>query len=52
MLKFSHTFDGSIAKVGSLEFEVTKQSISQPTGLEAIGEKRFEKGELEKGSWH
>ena len=40
-LQFTLGFDGHIAKVGSLEFQVTKESIAQATGLPHIGDRWF-----------
>ena len=40
-LQFSLGFDGHIAKVGSLEFSVTEESISLATGLPRTGDRWF-----------
>lgn len=51
-MEFSRTFDGRKSIIISLQFQVTKNFISQATELPALGEKWFKKGELEKGVWH
>lgn len=51
-IAFPRNFDGSQAKVGSLEFTVMEESISQARGLPAVGEKWYKKEKLENNLWH
>lgn len=48
---FFRTFDGSRAKVCSLEFPVTEESISQAIGFPAVRKKWFKREKLEKKLW-
>ena len=50
-LEFTQNFDGSQAKVGSLEFAITKESISHNTGLATVGEQWSKKEKIEKKLW-
>lgn len=51
VLEFAQTFEGGRARVGSLEFEVTKESIVQATCLPTTGEQWFKKEWLESKQW-
>ena len=45
-LQFALGFDGHIAKVGSLEFPVTEESIALATGLPCTGDRWFKNLQL------
>jgi hypothetical protein len=44
---FAQSFDGSKAKIGDLQLEVTEDSIAQATGLAWEGERWFKNAKLE-----
>ena len=41
--QFVETFDGNKAQIGNLTLSITKEFISQVTGLPQVGEKWFKK---------
>lgn len=49
--EFACNFDGRTSKIGSLQFQEIDNSISQATQLRIMGDKWFNKGEVEKGVW-
>jgi len=50
-LGFARTFKECRAKVGSLEFEVTEESMVRAIGLSTMGEKWFKKERIERKIW-
>jgi hypothetical protein len=48
---FAQSFDGSKAKIGDLQLEVTEDSIARATGLSQEGEKWFKNAKLEGMPW-
>jgi hypothetical protein len=49
--EFALSFDGCRAKVGDVQIEITKEFLSQATGLPLNGKKWFKNSKLEEVSW-
>ena len=49
---FSQTFDGTKAKIGYLQLEVTEDSIEKAIGLSQQGDHSFKKLKFEGIPWH
>jgi hypothetical protein len=49
---FAQSFDGSKAKIGDLQLEVTEDSIAQATGLSQEGERWFKNAKIEGVPWN